>query len=67
MVELLAGVDSRKGLRPKLRALDQRFALVRTTRAIDDLRLYRILLTTSSCGSKLADFAPDLGSPRAKV
>jgi hypothetical protein len=39
---------------PKLRALDQRFALVRTTRAIDDLRLYRILLTTTFGGSNLA-------------
>jgi hypothetical protein len=44
MVELLAGVDP-FGMRPKLRPFDQRFALVRTTRAIDDLRLYRILLT----------------------
>ena len=34
------------GMRPKLRSFDQRFALVRTTRAIDDLRLYRILLTS---------------------
>jgi hypothetical protein len=49
MVELLAGVDP-FDMRPKLRAFDQRFALVRTTRAIGDLRLYRILLTAAFGG-----------------
>src|SRR3954452_6334948 len=33
---------------PKLRSFDQWFALVRTTRAFNDLRLYRILLTADS-------------------
>ena len=50
-------VSIQKRMCPKLRALDQRFALVRTTRAIDDLRLYRILLTTFFGGSNLADLA----------
>jgi hypothetical protein len=43
MVELL-GVLIVKTMCPKLRFPDQRFALVRTTRAIGDFRLYRILL-----------------------